>query len=362
MGNDDQAIVVGINLYPGLGNLSGAENDARSFYDWLISPLGGGVPTDNVSLITTSKFHPPDPLGPTDAKPEIGALQRAFDRLLDISEKNDDAGKGLRIGRRLYLYFAGHGIELNHYDTAQNVLLAANATRQRIGYHFHATGYLNHFLRKGCFEEAVLFMDCCREPDLRQCPLNSVPYDTGRQASSKPTNQLIGYATKSGRLARERLIGGATRGVFTTALLAGLGGAAAEGNGDITATSLSNWLYLHMKDFLTPEEQNVPGIAQQPEMKYEKDPNNRFVLVRVQPQNDWEIEFATSQVGRHELTVLNNNRERVIVLQLSPDAPARVKLPRGWYLARLSPAGTEKIFDVPTVTPNREGEVSCVQL
>jgi uncharacterized caspase-like protein len=36
MACNDYALVVGISKYPALGDLSGPENDARDFRDWLI--------------------------------------------------------------------------------------------------------------------------------------------------------------------------------------------------------------------------------------------------------------------------------------------------------------------------------------
>ena len=43
MANDDWAVVVGVRLYPDLGDLDGPENDAQAFYDWLVAPEGGDV-------------------------------------------------------------------------------------------------------------------------------------------------------------------------------------------------------------------------------------------------------------------------------------------------------------------------------
>jgi hypothetical protein len=60
MATDDYAIVVGISAYPYHGNLSGPENDAKAFYDWLIDPQWGAVPEANVDRILTSDCPPFD--------------------------------------------------------------------------------------------------------------------------------------------------------------------------------------------------------------------------------------------------------------------------------------------------------------
>ena len=43
MALDDRAIVVGIDTYPDIAGLEGAERDAMSFYDWLTAKDGGDV-------------------------------------------------------------------------------------------------------------------------------------------------------------------------------------------------------------------------------------------------------------------------------------------------------------------------------
>ncbi|MEP6768201.1 MAG: GNAT family N-acetyltransferase [Acidobacteriota bacterium] len=49
---DDWAIVVGIKNYfdPALAGLEGPENDAREFYDWIVSDQGGRVPKEQAKL------------------------------------------------------------------------------------------------------------------------------------------------------------------------------------------------------------------------------------------------------------------------------------------------------------------------
>ena len=63
----DRALVVGINRYPGISSLSGAENDAQDFYKWVIDPAGGAVKKADALLILSSDFPPPP--GPDFAQP-----------------------------------------------------------------------------------------------------------------------------------------------------------------------------------------------------------------------------------------------------------------------------------------------------
>ncbi|HEU5218622.1 MAG TPA: hypothetical protein VFU23_08180, partial [Gemmatimonadales bacterium] len=58
MARDDWAIVVGIKRYfdPALAGLEGPENDARQFYEWVVSPSGGAVPKAQAKLIVSSDY------------------------------------------------------------------------------------------------------------------------------------------------------------------------------------------------------------------------------------------------------------------------------------------------------------------
>src|SRR5262245_22156757 len=108
MANNDWALTVGIRFYPALGDLDGPENDATAFHAWVPSPAGGGVPAAQATLMLSSQFGPPF-ASPSQAAPTAVEIQRFFERLEDVATDNDKKGNGAVVGRRLYLYFAGHG-------------------------------------------------------------------------------------------------------------------------------------------------------------------------------------------------------------------------------------------------------------
>ncbi|NTV96679.1 MAG: hypothetical protein HGA75_14920, partial [Thiobacillus sp.] len=84
MNDQDYAIVVGINYYPGLGSLQGAEYDAGQFAAWLEDPAGGGLPPANVRRVRSSDFHPPPPASPFEAKPDANNfMAKLFDLIFD---------------------------------------------------------------------------------------------------------------------------------------------------------------------------------------------------------------------------------------------------------------------------------------
>src|SRR3954452_13874285 len=105
MAADDRAIVVGISRYPNLEDLGGPENDARAFIDWLVSNNGGQVPSQQILTVLSSDI--------TAARPDEAAVDEKFDQIIDLARAN-----GMRGGRRLYLFFAGHGFTPNIDESA----------------------------------------------------------------------------------------------------------------------------------------------------------------------------------------------------------------------------------------------------
>ncbi len=341
MAKDDWAIVVGIARYPELGNLDGPENDAQGFYDWLVAPDGGDVPPDNIAFFLSSRFPPA--IAALRAEPGLATLQVAFDELQELAKKNFKSGNGYRVGRRLYIFLSGHGCSPSSTDTA---LLAANANRDRPGYHIIGRLYADTFLIANFFDEAVLFMDCCRENV--QTPPNIPPYNkiTGPDALDK-ARCFYGFATKWSRLSRERkMADGLVHGVFTTALLAGLKGAACDPtDGRITSASLGSYLYANMKTFLSPADLNDPEIPQEPDLDYGKNPQTPLVFATVAiPEFPVTINLPPETAGK-TIEILDS---KFNVVESTTAAPPqrKTKLKRGLYLATVLTTVLRKDFEV----------------
>lgn len=266
MGRDDWAIVVGISTYPELAPnpLNGPENDARAVAAWLRSPTGGDVPAKQLRLILSSDYRQPFAAG-EDAKPSGEKVQEAIKKLHRIARANKKAGKPEGIGRRLYLYLAGHGFAPADDQTA---LLAANASRTDIGPPFHILGQYNAdwFSRAGYFAEVVLIMDCCRET--YEAPALNKPYGKVlNQPKWQKARRFHAFATQWAGLSRERpMADGVVRGIFTTALLTGLTGAASVG-GKVTTVTLHNYLYSDMREFLSPADRENPDVPNEPDVR-----------------------------------------------------------------------------------------------
>ncbi|SRR6266567_394584 len=332
---EDQAIIVGVQCYPVLEDLGGPENDARAFEDWVRSRRGGNVPRKNVELIVTSQFRPP--FRSVDlARPTAERVHQAFKKLQNIADANAARGLSRRVGRRLYIYMAGHGFAPRDDQTA---LLMANATKMRLGPGYHILGQYNAdwFFKAGYFDEIVLFMDCCRE--LCAVPALDMPYGEIIAIDRVERQRLYGFGTKWSRLSRERPIaGGAVRGVFTEVLLEGLWGAACEPNsgGQITADSLRNYLLDEKiwQSFLAPEDRDDPEVPKHPDV-----PNlgTNFLLVTINPPPLYPviIHLNPGALGKHVDVLYGKDDFHLVDTVIAKNLEWRLLLERGTYLAEI---------------------------
>jgi uncharacterized caspase-like protein len=270
MNAEDYAIVVGIGSYPGFGrteteprNLQGPDNDAQAVYDWLVSPTGGDVPAANVTLIRSGAF--PSPATVLNARPAKQQITDAFEQLDSLAQQNDQAGQGLRVGRRLYLYMSGHGFAPRRKEGA---VFVANATRTRT-HHVFATRWQEWFANAEYFDELVLWMDCCMVFDLTVVT-ETAGYRILQGTSVK--KMFSAYAARFPQQAVERLMPDDNRfhGVFTYTLLKGLQEAAENPvTGEVTSASLKSYLYRNMKAHMTPEQRSDPSVSQDPDFGFD---------------------------------------------------------------------------------------------
>ncbi len=252
---DDYALVVGISRYPSLGDLDGPEWDARRFATWLADPNGGNVPSDQIDLILSSNYAAGE--STADAKPVHDDIVACIDRYVELGQANADHN----VGRRLYLYLAGHGMAS---DTRSAALLMANAADGRMR-HFPGAEVATDLCSATLFEEIVLFMDCCRDSHKRG-PRMSGFWDELPEAET-PARSLYGFASDWAASAYELETGAGKQaeGLFTTALLKGLqGGAARDERGAITAETLEDFV----NHFMTSPPYDE--IDQEPIFEYNK--------------------------------------------------------------------------------------------
>lgn len=230
-------IVVGLNSYKNdISPLRGAVNDALDFYDWLIdtTPRGGGLPAANVARFIEG------------VSPDTGyiAILEELDNKLGLEALNATEA-GMR--DRLYIYFAGHGITVNHPGAEQTELSVFLSTENRSNnprYQIAARTIKVGVSQLRYYKEVLLIMDCCRDLDILTDLTHLWATHRRRFGDDFPLPKIfIMYATESGSVTREfESAGGAYRGYFTEALVRNLR-AATDDNGRITFNSVSEALY-----------------------------------------------------------------------------------------------------------------------
>ncbi|HYW13868.1 MAG TPA: caspase family protein [Longimicrobium sp.] len=252
--SEDFALVIGIDDYKALDGLDGAKNDAEAFVRWLRDPAGGDVPGENIKLFLSSS----DPWAPT--------MEPIIEWLAELVEARSP-GQDDYVGRRLYLFMAGHGIGPSVDEAG---LLMSNTSAISVNY-MPGSKYANLFRQAALFEDVVLFMDCCRDHDWDLPDANIPLRFKSDPAAAHKVNILYAFATGFGRKSRERAFGengSGVGGVFTRALLDGLACKAATPDGRITSESLKRYVLRQV------EALRVPGTDQRPDVRVNFD----FVL------------------------------------------------------------------------------------
>lgn len=347
---NDWAIAVGIGKYPdhGFERLKGPELDAREFHSWVTSKAGGSVPKKQAKLIVSPAQMPKSVI---NAQPAAEQVQEFFEHLDTLARKR--ASK--MAGRRLYLYFSGHGFAPGQEEVG---LLMANAARNRLKHHIPGKAWANLFFRSGYFEEVLLFMDCCRT----NLP-HSIPNPPSFTASDNPQaikngRRLFVFAAKWGTEARERMFNGKqTRGVFTVALLDGLRGrACAPGTSEVTANSLRSYFHNSMRTYLPEVALNDPSIPEEPDIEPSQSPSADFTIVEVAKPPKFaggaptagstvRVLLSANAKGK-KIRILNGALTQEMVSGTAKPPHWKTVLPRGLYKAELQGVADSRLFEV----------------
>lgn len=223
------AVVIGIDRYPGLTDLTTAQRDARRFREWLVDPAGGGLLEANIREVKASDRE----VRIEDALPTQVEVNDAFRDVQRRVQEAIDADAEAWHRTRLYVFVAGHGFKPIE---GQGALIMANATVEMLGLHIELDKYRSWYEESGLFKEVLIFADCCRkEYDCRNAygpPFSGIR--TGRQTEAA----VIGYAATVGSSA----YGGDGRGLFTERLLEALRGNAADRDGNVTVHQIETYV------------------------------------------------------------------------------------------------------------------------
>ncbi len=304
--SEDFALVVGIDDYKALDGLDGAKNDAEAFVRWLRDPAGGDVPETNIKLFLSSS----DPWAPT--------LEPITDWIAELVEARAP-GQDDYVGRRLYLFMAGHGIGPGVDEAG---LLMSTTSALSVKY-LPGSKYANLIRQAALFEDVILFMDCCRDHDWDLPEANLTLRLKPDPAAAHRVKFLYAFATGFGRKSRERAFGeegAGVGGVFTRALLDGLACKAAGQDGRITAESLKRYLEREVKAL------RLPGTDQEPDVRVGKN----FLLRQGCPPPRVEVTVELTEPARG-----------FVVVEGGPGMPPADAVPRdaggGRYVLDLVP-------------------------
>lgn len=230
---NDFALIVGIDHYPNFGqngrNLKGAINDAQKFANWVKDKnTGGGVKEKHCKLVTSEgnveKFNK-------------DIIDDALDEIWGLADAIKDGG------RRLYMFFSGHGQQVDNPDflTTSQTLCLPKWSFRRPNAAILTDSYSN--VAKTClpFKEIVVFMDCCRVSTIRiradQTSLHCLTPQNGHHLIKKQ----IFYPAEPMTQAFEQE-GEIVHGYFTTALINGLKQGSHRADGGISAHDLAKYL------------------------------------------------------------------------------------------------------------------------
>ncbi len=329
MAENDYAIVVGVERYPSFGrtatdpnDLQGPDNDARAVADWLTDPDGGKVPAENLRCVTSGSY--PDPF-PNNAAvgPKPSDIAGAFRWLEDIAQRNNRRvdGPGLTVGHRLYLYMSGHGFAKKRQEAA---VFTANATRSR-PWHVEATGWAEWLYQAEYFQEYVVWMDCCMNPDLR---IRTEPVGYRDVVPSKSPPLFSAFAARYPGQAVETLqADGQVHGAFTWTLLKGLR-SAVDDTGAITSHSLKGYLVNAMARFMTDEQRRDERVSNEPDFGSEDD-----IVFATPPEPAFgvTIHVPPAAVGRR-YQIVTGSPPRKAKSGIVPDPTWTVPLTNGLYV------------------------------
>jgi hypothetical protein len=331
---EDFAVVVGINKYPAIRPLAAAERDAVQFAEWLGNADGGDLPTDNIRLILSSNF--PDPVGSESlkkfwAKPVQADIDAAFIEF-GIEEKD-------RVGRRLYFFFAGHGVAPDFDDVA---LLMANASRNRLGSNIGVREYRSFLRRAAPFDELVIILDCCREFEDHAVPSRPVFVDRLVADRAYSVQEFYIMAAEYGKKAfePEKEAGLERRGLLSQALMEALKDhkAALSTNNTITAASVTEYLKKRVPELaLKAKLKQKPEIPSVPDMILGQAP-----VAPLPEKADIQVVIEPALGG--EVVLLTNTLQE-IERCAADKTPWALKLDPGVYVLTHLPTNQQMVVD-----------------
>jgi hypothetical protein len=316
------AVVVGINRYPGIGDLGGARADADQFSAWLVDPAGGALPPENVKHVCASDVDEANYASAHLARPTNDEIDYALQDVTSSIKPKLEADPQSWEQSRIYFYVAGHGFAP---QGGEGALFLANAEKEALSRNIELPEYRRWCTTCAWFREVIVFADCCRTrirsaargfgPRLDEC---AAPWN------GKSPIWLIGFGSTLGKPTYELPTPAAddeARGFFTGALLEGLRGAAPrDANGAVTASTLSSYVKAvvteRTQDKPFPQEAQIIGpLADQIQFGTTLAPPKRQIILTLPPTVADTSEVRVVKDGREIATWGRGNRDWLVELE-----------------------------------------------
>jgi hypothetical protein len=289
------ALIVGINQYPPLSGqkaLQGAVADACDFADWALDPNGGGVPPERL-YFWTFPAPPPQAGALADylaqpalpdwdndeldwAPPDMNRRPRAAEivqTLMRVGRKAHVRAfeEGDTETRRVYVFFAGHGLRAKEFgDLTEQTCFVAGDFRpieSNVAQGLVGCESLRKALLNDRFNEALLFLDCCRLETSRLAMSVQVLSDYVSDPATIPWG--VGNAAQDGYVAYET-VSAPVRGVFSKTLMAGL---------RTCRDGATNALHVkQLEDFVLANIASNTDTGQQPSFRYNPNPPGPVIV------------------------------------------------------------------------------------
>jgi hypothetical protein len=240
---EDYAIIVGISKYPLMQvdgqsrDLDGPANDVKVMTEWLVGQAG--VPCENVVVMSSDSWGnncqevSQWALSPSPTRNDLYSL---LEKHVQQSAIRIHTGNP-RIGRRLWVYMAGHGFAPLS-ATRDICILSADSLPQTLVRNVCLTRWVDWIAEDLAFDEVVMFLDCCAEIAAALTP--GLPQAHNVIRRPEPARRLMIAAAQFSKQTFEQAdSNGKVLGVFTQHLLKALGGAAGVSNsGHVTSREL----------------------------------------------------------------------------------------------------------------------------
>ncbi|MCU0387514.1 MAG: caspase family protein [Chitinophagaceae bacterium] len=237
------ALVIGISKYQdnGIRSLQFAADDAVKFVEFLKSPAGGNVPSENIKLLLNERA--------TTAEIDL-----ALDQLFSRVQKND----------RVYFYFAGHGDMETKTFANLGFLLAYNTPRFNYTRNAIRIEDINLFVTTLSTKkdaEVIVITDACHSGKLAGDRFNGRRV-VGEALRRVEQNEVRLASCEPDQLSNESESWGGGRGVFSYYLIKGLEGEASrDSSKEVTVGEIKDYLE---KSLINDQFLKMQNINQSP--------------------------------------------------------------------------------------------------